>query len=179
MNKGLEVIEAMRLFSLPPEKIDIVVHPQSIIHSLVEFEDRTYLAHLGETDMRVAIRYALGYPDRLPAGEECDLTRLKPLTFERPDPVLFPCLRLAYEAARAGGTMPAVLNAANEVAVTAFLGGRIGFSEIPVLVEETMGRVGREERATEETVFEADEAARREAAALLARWAPPMESGSR
>ncbi|MFH1681650.1 MAG: 1-deoxy-D-xylulose-5-phosphate reductoisomerase [Candidatus Eisenbacteria bacterium] len=167
MNKGLEVIEAMHLFGLPPSRIDVVVHPQSVVHSLVEFDDRSYLAQLGETDMRQSIRYALSYPERLPVKEEYDLAGCVPLTFEHPDPERFPCLGLAYAAAERGGTAPTVLNAANEVAVAAFLSRAIGFREIPALIEETLGRLAVKSDPSEEDVFEADGSARREARSLL------------
>lgn len=179
MNKGLEVIEAMHLFAVPAERIEVVVHPQSVIHSLVEFVDRSYLAEIGETDMRHAIRYALCWPERLAVAEPFDLAKLPPLTFEEPDPERFPCLRLAYEAAARGGTAPAVLNAANEVAVRAFLDRRIGFADIPVLVEETGRRVPWEARPLEVAVFAADEAARREAGGLLAPGGALAREGSR
>jgi len=139
MNKGLEVIEAHHLFGLPAESIEVVVHPQSIVHSLVEFEDRSMLAQLGPPDMRIAIAYALAYPQRLPLPlEPLDLATLGRLTFEAPDPEAFPCLGYAFAALAAGGTCPTVLNAANEVAVEAFLAGRIGFSRIPDLVAEAL-----------------------------------------
>lgn len=141
MNKALEVIEAGILFGLPVSQIEVFIHPQSIIHSLVEFVDGSVLAQLGWPDMRLPIAYALTYPRRLPLnGEPLDLGKVAQLTFERPDFERFPSLRLGYEAAEAGGTMPAVLNAANEVAVAAFLAGRLPFSRIPRVVEETMAR---------------------------------------
>jgi 1-deoxy-D-xylulose-5-phosphate reductoisomerase len=139
MNKGLEVIEAHHLFGLPAEAIEVVVHPQSIVHSLVEYEDRSMLAQLGPPDMRIAIAYALAYPRRLPLPlAPLDLAALGKLTFEAPDLTAFPCLGYAFAALRAGGTCPAALNAANEVAVEAFLAGRIGFSRIPDLVAEAL-----------------------------------------
>ncbi|MEW5773672.1 MAG: 1-deoxy-D-xylulose-5-phosphate reductoisomerase [Thermodesulfobacteriota bacterium] len=139
MNKGLEVIEAHHLFGLPAEAIEVVVHPQSIVHSLVEYEDRSMLAQLGPPDMRIAIAYALAYPQRLPLPlAPLDLATLGSLTFEAPDLEAFPCLDYAFAALRAGGTCPAALNAANEVAVEAFLAGRIGFSRIPDLVAEAL-----------------------------------------
>jgi 1-deoxy-D-xylulose-5-phosphate reductoisomerase len=139
MNKALEVIEAGVLFGLPVSRIEVFVHPQSIIHSLVEFVDGSVLAQLGWPDMRLPIAYALTYPRRLPLNSEpLDLGKVAQLTFERPDFERFPGLRLGYEAAETGGTMPAVLNAANEVAVAAFLAGRLPFPGIPRVVEETM-----------------------------------------
>ena len=139
MNKALEVIEASVLFGLPVSQIEVFIHPQSIIHSLVEFVDGSVLAQLGWPDMRLPIAYALTYPRRLPLNSEpLDLGKVAQLTFERPDFDRFPALRLGYEAAKIGGTMPAVLNAANEVAVAAFLDGRLPFPGIPRVVEETM-----------------------------------------
>ena len=141
MNKGLEVIEAKWLFSVPLEQIEVVVHPQSIVHSLVEFADGSVKAQLGLPDMRLPIQYALTYPNRL-ANE---LPRLNfadhpTLTFEEPDMETFPCLRLAYEASRKGGCMPCVLNAANEVAVSLFLRDRIGFYDIPRIIEDALAK---------------------------------------
>ncbi|MDA8141863.1 MAG: 1-deoxy-D-xylulose-5-phosphate reductoisomerase [Desulfobacteraceae bacterium] len=139
MNKGLEVIEAHWLFEVPTERIEVVVHPQSIIHSMVAFCDGSILAQLGIPDMQGAIAYALSYPQRLPLGQPLpDLTRLGSLTFEAPDMRRFPCLKLALEACRQGGTLPAVLNAANEVAVAAFLERKLSFTAIPTVIEETM-----------------------------------------
>ena len=135
MNKGLEVIEARWLFDCSADEIDIVVHPQSIVHSMVELIDGSIIAQMGVTDMRHAIQYALTYPERRPSAlPPLDVTALGRLEFFPPDPDRFPCVRLAYQALRAGGTMPAVLNAANEVAVAAFLDERIRFGEIPRLI---------------------------------------------
>jgi 1-deoxy-D-xylulose-5-phosphate reductoisomerase len=139
MNKALEVIEASVLFGLPVDRVGVYIHPQSIVHSLVEFVDGSVLAQLGAPDMRLPIAYALTYPRRLPLnGPPLDLSAIGRLTFEEPDLERFPGLRLGYEAARAGGTMPAVLNAANEVAVDAFLKGRLKFPDIPRVVAETL-----------------------------------------
>ncbi len=139
MNKGLEVIEARWLFDVEPERVDVVIHPQSIVHSLVEYHDGSMLAQLGMPDMRGPIAYALSYPERLPLPiPSLDLARAKSLTFERPDRKQFPCLGYAYEALREGGTMPAVLNAANEEAVWAFLDHRIAFLEIHRTIRATM-----------------------------------------
>jgi 1-deoxy-D-xylulose-5-phosphate reductoisomerase len=141
MNKGLEVIEARCLFQVSPEQVQVVVHPQSTIHSMVEFLDGSVLAQLGIPDMRVPISYALAYPERLPNTlPALDLFALQTLDFYPPDLERFPCLRLAFEAARMGATMPAVLNAANEVAVQAFLDGIIPFLDIATLVEATMAQ---------------------------------------
>jgi len=141
MNKGLEVIEAMRLFNLSLNQIEVIVHPQSIIHSMVEFIDGNILAQLGPHNMRFAIRYALSYPKRLINNlPSLDLLKHNRLTFEKPDIKTFPCLKLAFQAAKKEGTMPAVMNAANEIAVKAFLKGKIKFLEIPKLVEKIMGK---------------------------------------
>ncbi len=136
MNKGLEFIEACHLFGMAPQDVRVVVHPQSIVHSLAEFVDGSLLAHLGPPDMRVAIAYCLGFPERLATGvEPLDLVKLAKLTFEAPDPLAFPCLRLAQEAYAAGPSQPIVLNAANEVAVDLFLRERIAFLDIPACIE--------------------------------------------
>jgi 1-deoxy-D-xylulose-5-phosphate reductoisomerase len=139
MNKGLELIEAHHLFGLPSERIDIVVHPQSVVHSLVEFVDGSLLAQLGSADMRIPIAYALSWPDRMetPAAR-LDLVDVARLDFEAPDLERFPALRLAREALEAGGAAPVVLNAANEIAVELFLAGRIGFAEIAETVETAL-----------------------------------------
>ncbi len=139
MNKGLEVIEAHWLFDVPPARIDVVVHPQSIVHSMVELTDGSTIAQLGVTDMRLPIQYAFSYPERWEAGlPPLDLTRLSALEFLSPDTARFPCLRLAYQALEAGGTMPVALNAANEVAVEAFLAGRLSFPAIAQVIEKTL-----------------------------------------
>ena len=139
MNKGLEIIEARWLFSVPLEKIDVIVHPQSIIHSMVEFCDGSIKAQLGAPDMRLPIQYALGYPDRLAHEYDIlDLLRNNRLDFESPDIEKFPCLRLAREAGERGGVFPCILNAANEIAVEAFLEEKIGFDEIPRIIERVM-----------------------------------------
>jgi 1-deoxy-D-xylulose-5-phosphate reductoisomerase len=139
MNKGFEVIEAQWLFGVPPDHIDVVVHPQSIIHALVHLNDGASLAHMGYPDMRIPISYALHYPERADVPvEPLDLARLGELTFEAPDEATFPCLRLAREAAAAGGTAPCVLNASNEVAVQAFLDGEIGFTAIAEVIERAL-----------------------------------------
>jgi len=142
MNKGLEVIEARWLFDVTPEQVQVVVHPQSIVHSMVEYIDGSVIAQLGVADMGIPILYALTYPQRLPAAaERLDLTRVGSLTFEAPDVGRFPCLTLARQALTAGGCAPAILNAANEVAVAAFLDGRIRFTQIPELIAEALDRV--------------------------------------
>ena len=139
MNKGLEVIEAHHLFGLPYEQIDVVVHPQSLIHSLVQLNDSALLAHIGPTDMRIPISYALHYPARADSGiEPLDLASVGSLDFEAPDEATFACLRLAREAGMAGGSAPCVLNAANEVAVAAFLEGQLPFAAIAEVIERTL-----------------------------------------
>jgi 1-deoxy-D-xylulose-5-phosphate reductoisomerase len=141
MNKGLEVIEAHWLFGAPREAIEVVIHPQSVIHSLVEYVDGSVLAQLGHPDMRTPIAQALAFPDRIETQvARLDLARLAALSFETPDFARFPCLRLAYDALDAGGTAPATLNAANEVAVAAFLAGRIRFTDIAATCAETLAR---------------------------------------
>ncbi len=141
MNKGLEVIEAHHLFGVDYNDIGVLIHPQSIVHSMVELVDGAFLAHLGAADMRIPIQYAFTYPDRLPSSAQyLDFTKLAALKFQAPDIKRFPALELAYKAGRTGGTMPAVLNAANEIAVQYFLGGKIGFTLIPRLVEQVMNR---------------------------------------
>lgn len=139
MNKGLEVIEAHWLFNAEASQIDVIVHPQSVVHSMVEYIDGSVLAQLGNPDMRTPIAYGLGYPDRLTSGVSClDLLQTARLDFCAPDMVKFPCLRIAYEALNLGGTAPAILNAANEIAVEAFLAEKIGFMDIPELIEAVL-----------------------------------------
>jgi len=141
MNKGLEVIEAHYLFGLPPQKIDVLIHPQSIVHSIVEFNDRSCIAQLSIPDMKGPITYALAYPQRLKdVIHGLNLDRIESLTFYKPDNKCFPCLSYAYMAIKAGGTMPSVLNAANEVAVNAFLKSAIRFTDIPFIIKKTMDR---------------------------------------
>ena len=169
MNKGLEVIEARHLFGTPYEDIDVVVHPQSIVHAIVSLCDGASLAHLGHPDMRVPIAYALHHPDRVDVPvRRLDLGELGALTFEAPDEAAFPALRLAREAALAGGTGPCVLNAANEVAVHAFLGGRLGFMGIPAVIETTLERVGAERVHGFDSLYRADAEARGVAGELVA-----------
>ena len=169
VNKGLEVIEAHFLFGLAFEKVDVVVHPQSIVHSLVEFVDGSLKAHLGVTDMRIPIQYALTYPQRSPGGSSrFDLTR-SDLTFEAVDRDAFPALDLAYAAGRAGGTVPAAFNAADEVAVAAFLERRIGFLDIPAVIAEVLEGHEALEATSIDVVIEADRAARSAARAAVER----------
>jgi 1-deoxy-D-xylulose-5-phosphate reductoisomerase len=166
MNKGLEVIEASRLFGVTPDEISVVVHPQSVVHSMVEFIDGSILAQLGLTDMRIPIQYALTYPERwdtpLPS---LDIYNLPKLEFLKPDMDKFPCLELAYRALRAGGTAPAVLNAANEVAVEAFLNNGIAYQEIPQIIESVLDAHSPQDSADLETILKADSWAREEARA--------------
>jgi 1-deoxy-D-xylulose-5-phosphate reductoisomerase len=168
MNKGLEVIEAAYLFAMPPERVDVLIHPQSIVHSLVEYADGSTLAQLGPPDMRTPIACAYAWPDRLPwPCERLDLARIGQLTFEAPDPTRFPALAIAKAALAAGGTAPTVMNAADEVAVAAFLERRIGFLDIARVVEETLTRMEaegwgrRNESDVLETAYAADATARR------------------
>ncbi len=175
MNKGLEVIEARWLFGLDYDRIKVVVHPQSIIHSMVEFVDGSVVAQLGPPDMRLPIQYALSYPTRLPGNlPRLDWFSLKELTFEPPDTGRFPLLDLAYRAGRRGGTAPAVMNAANEVAVESFLAGRISFLSINRVVEEVLSGHRVVDRPELEDILEADrqarESARQLAEKLTGRW---------
>ena len=168
MNKGLEVIEARWLFELAAERIEVVIHPQSIVHSLVEYIDGSVIAQLSNPDMRVPIAHALGYPERIASGARpLDLTIMKNLSFERPDEQRFPCLRLAYAALRAGGTAAAVLNAANEIAVEAFLGGRLPFTGIARIIAETLAAVPAKPADELASVIAADAQSRSWAAARV------------
>jgi len=170
MNKGLEVIEAHWLFGIPAERIEVLIHPQSIVHSLVEYDDGSVIAQLSHPDMRVPIAHALGFPERIDSGARAlDLGTLGQLSFDRPDEARFPCLRLAYAALRAGGTAPAALNAANEIAVEAFLAGRLRFTGIAPVIEETMARLPGGPANSLADVTRADAQARRDAAACVAR----------
>ncbi len=167
VNKGLEVIEAHHLFGLPYERIEVVVHPQSIVHSLVEFVDGSLKAHLGEPDMRIPIQYALTHPERAPGPLEPFVLAGRRLTFSAPDLAAFPSLELAFEAGRLGGSAPAVFNAADEVAVRAFLEGRLGFLGMASILEETVAAVAWAEIRTLADVLEADREARAVARGLL------------
>jgi 1-deoxy-D-xylulose-5-phosphate reductoisomerase len=180
MNKGLELIEAHHLFAVPYERIDVVVHPQSLIHSLISLIDGAMLAHLGHPDMRVPIAYALHGPDRIELPvEPLDLAAVGELSFEEPDAAAFPCLRLAREAGEAGGMAPCVLNAANEVAVGAFLAGEIAFTGIPALVERVLESVPAAPPAHFADLFECDREARLRAEAELNAVAAASEAGRR
>jgi 1-deoxy-D-xylulose-5-phosphate reductoisomerase len=172
MNKGLEVIEAHHLFALPSEQLDIVVHPQSVIHGLVYYTDGSVLAQLGSPDMRTPIANALGWPDRMAApSPRLDLAKLAQLTFEAPDPERFPALRVARAALVAGGGAPTVLNAANEIAVAAFLDERIGFLDIAATVERTLDRMPHRRIDSLDDVYALDEEARATALALIGEGA--------
>ena len=170
MNKALEVIEACLLFGVAPERVEVLIHPQSIIHSLVEYVDGTMLAQLSNPDMRVPIAHALAFPERIDSGARpLDLAAIGQLGFERPDAKRFPCLGLAYAALRTGGTAPAILNAANEVAVAAFLDRRIGFVDIFMVVEATLAGIATTQADGLEAVLGADAAARAAAGRLVSR----------
>ena len=169
MNKGLELIEAHHLFGVPYDRIDVVVHPQSIVHAMVHLNDGASLAHLGYPDMRVPISYALNYPDRMDVPvRPLDLVELGALTFEAPDVNAFPCLRLAREAAEAGGTAPCVLNAANEIAVHAFLAGDLSFVGIPRVIESTLSELPAEPVRHFSDLYAADAQAREVARGVAA-----------
>jgi len=172
MNKGLELIEAHHLFGLPSERIDILVHPQSVIHSMVEFVDGSVLAQLGTPDMRIPIAYALAWPERIESGAaKLDLTKVATLTFEQPDPARFPALRLARAALEAGGAAPIVLNAANEIAVAAFLDRRIGFGDIASLVERALEGTNAPAPRSVAEVIDIDVRARHTARDLMTKLA--------
>jgi 1-deoxy-D-xylulose-5-phosphate reductoisomerase len=161
MNKGFEVIEACRLFHIPPGNVEVIVHPQSTIHSMVEFVDGSILAQISVTDMRLPILYALTYPDRIPSDMRFAVSDLRHLDFCPPDLKKFPCLRLAYEAAEAGGAKTVALNAADEVAVAAFLEGSIGFNDIPRIIEDVLAATSSGKMESIGKVLEADAEARR------------------
>ena len=172
MNKGFEVIEACRLFDLPPAQVRVTIHPQSTVHSLVEFVDGSILAQISVTDMRLPILYALAYPERVPVTEResltFDLTTLSQLDFSQPDLTRFPCLRLAYEAAETGGRAPIALNAADEIAVAAFLAGDIPFLGIPRTIETVLQLTSGPSPASISDVLQADLAARHTAREVIA-----------
>lgn len=168
MNKGLEVIEAKWLFDLDVSNIDVVIHPQSIIHSMVEFIDGSIIAQMGVTDMRIPIQYALTYPNRETNEiNKLDLIKLGKLTFEAPDYETFPCLKLALESIKQGGTMPAVLNAANEVAVDLFLRDKIKYYDIPILIQKTMSRHNNIIKPTLEEILQSDKWAREKVLSII------------
>ncbi|MCH5175106.1 MAG: 1-deoxy-D-xylulose-5-phosphate reductoisomerase [Prevotellaceae bacterium] len=168
MNKGFEVIEAKWLFGVTPDRIQVVVHPQSVIHSAVQFEDGAVKAQLGVPDMRLPIQYAFSYPQRLSLdGERLDLFKMKDLTFEQPDIERFRCLGLAYESLRQGGNMPCIVNAANEVANRAFIEDKIGFEDIADIIEKTMQKISFSNDSTLETYLQTDKEARAFASTLI------------
>ena len=176
MNKGLEVIEAGWLFGFAPDKISVAVHPQSIVHSMIEMIDGSIISQLGVTDMRLMIQYALTYPDRLPADlPPLSLDKMARLEFFEPDLERFPCLKLAYDAMREGGTMPAAMSAANEVAVAAFLERRIGFMAIPAIIAETMAAHETSPASSLEAVLEADRWSREFAESAIVKTAVVVE----
>ena len=169
MNKGLEVIEAHWLFGVPLERIAIYIHPESIVHSMVQYVDGSIIAQMGAPEMKIPIAYALAYPERLPKrGPRLDLFRLQKLSFYPPDEEKFPCLRLAFDACRTGSTMPAVLNAANEAAVHAFLKKSISFYDIPGVISEVMALHNPCAKPDLEAILRADEWAREQAAKIIA-----------
>ena len=168
MNKGLEVIEAKWLFDVAPENIDVMVHPQSIIHSMVQFADGSVKAQMGLPDMKLPIQYALTFPHRITSDfERMSLEAMQHLTFEAPNYDLFPCLGLAFEAIRQGGNMPCIMNAANEIVVDAFLQEKIAFTAIPQLIEQTMAKVSLQKSPSLEDYFACDAESRRVCAALI------------
>ena len=168
MNKGFEVIEAKWLFGIRPDQIQVVVHPQSVIHSAVQFEDGAVKAQLGVPDMRLPIQYAFSYPKRLHLnGERLDLFAIQNLTFEKPDTDRFPCLRLAYEALNQGGNMPCIVNAANEIVNRAFIDDRIEYTRIAEIIEQTMNKISLSKDSTLETYLETDREARLYASTLI------------
>jgi 1-deoxy-D-xylulose-5-phosphate reductoisomerase len=171
MNKGLEVIEAHYLFNAPAERIEIVIHPQSVIHSMVQYIDGSVIAQLGNPDMRTPIAHALAYPQRIDSGvEPLDLMQIGQLNFERPDAARFPCIGLAYRALRQAGTAPAILNAANEVAVADFLADRLPFSRIADVIAATLDALPATSAVDLATVTAADHEARSVATSILRRW---------
>ena len=176
MNKGLELIEACRLFGVAPQQVEIVIHPQSVIHSMVEYDDGSVLAQLGNPDMRIPIAHALAWPERVASGARpIDLLEIARLDFTAPDLERFPCLRLAYAAAEAGGAAPAVLNAANEVAVAAFLERRIAFTDIARIIAAVLEQVPTGADETLAQVLAADARGRAAAEELVGRYAPRMQ----
>jgi 1-deoxy-D-xylulose-5-phosphate reductoisomerase len=171
MNKGLELIEAFHLFPLAAEAFDVVVHPQSVVHSLVEYVDGSVLAQLGSPDMRIPIAYTLAYPDRMETpAEPLDLVKVGALDFEAPDEERFPALRLAKDALREGGAKPAILNAANEMAVASFLDSGLAFLDIAAIVRETLDQYRPPAPASLDEVLELDQEARRRAHEIVGKY---------
>jgi len=168
MNKGLELIEACLLFNMPPDDIQVVIHKQSIIHSMVDYVDGSVLAQMGNPDMRTPIAHALAWPERFESGVELlNIFDVRQMDFEEPDLQRFPCLRLAYEAITAGGIMPAVLNAANEIAVDEFLNERVKFTDIPVIIEQCMTKFSADKADTLEIILKADKEAREQSYKII------------
>lgn len=168
MNKGLELIEAVALFNLPTQLVEIVIHPQSIIHSMVEYDDGSFLAQLGAPDMRIPIAHALSWPQRISSGaKSLDISEIAQLDFHKPDMANLPCLRLARQAAEAGGAAPAILNAANEVAVDSFLQNKIAFTSIPNIIDHALNQVDVSDFDSIEAVLQIDNEARRAASSAL------------
>lgn len=168
MNKGLELIEACWLFGVQPDVVEVVIHPQSVIHSMVEYLDGSVLAQMGNPDMRIPIAHALSWPERIESGaEQLNLVKVGQLDFERPDTVKFPCLRLAYEAATRGGTAPAILNAANEEAVQAFLDHHISFTDIARIIEQVMNKVDSTDATSIDIILKDDVRAREQAREII------------
>ena len=168
MNKGLEVIEAHWLFNVPADRIDVVIHPQSVIHSMVSYNDGSVLAQLGHPDMRTPIAYGLAYPERIDSGVDAlDLIKVGKLNFEAPDFNRFPCLALAYQALRTGGSAPTILNASNEIAVQAFLDGKIGFTMIPQVIEQSLQKIAATPMTNLESILAVDAEARTVATKLV------------
>ena len=179
MNKGLELIEACRLFGVAPSQVEVVIHPQSVVHSMVEYTDGSVLAQLANPDMRIPIAHALAWPDRMESGAApVDLFDIARLDFSPPDLHRFPCLRLAYEAAAAGGSAPAILNAANEEAVAAFLERRIGFTDIASVIEQVCARVPAHTDGALDTVLADDAAARVAALEIITSLGQPVRQGA-
>ena len=170
MNKGLEVIEASWLFNATADDIQVVIHPESVIHSMVSYNDGSVLAQLGNPDMRTPIAHAMAWPERMDSGvAQLDIFKVAQLNFEAPDFSRFVCLRLAYDVLRAGGTAPAILNAANEIAVTAFLDEKIAFTRIPEVVEETLNQIPSQPADSIDTILMIDDQARVAAQAQISK----------
>jgi 1-deoxy-D-xylulose-5-phosphate reductoisomerase len=169
MNKGLEMIEACILFAMTPDQIQVVIHPQSVIHSMVDYVDGTVLAQMGNPDMRIPIAYSMAWPERFDSGvEPLNIFDVGRMDFHEPDLERFPCLRLAYEAIAAGGIMPTILNAANEIAVEAFLNESVRFTDIPVIIERCMKQFEAKVADTLEIILEADQQARLVSSQIIA-----------
>jgi 1-deoxy-D-xylulose-5-phosphate reductoisomerase len=169
MNKGLEMIEACILFDMTPDQIQVVIHPQSVIHSMVDYVDGTVLAQMGNPDMRIPIAYSMAWPERFDSGvEPLNIFDVGRMDFQEPDLERFPCLRLAYEAIAAGGIMPTILNAANEIAVEAFLNESVRFTDIPVIIERCMKKFEAKVANTLDIILDADQQARRVSTQIIA-----------